>query len=154
MYLCEYLVRIHDQKLSQLRSAEKWYQITLKLSNPDGKHTYNVMEKHEKSKQFKFVKFDAWIIFIFTSLSLYPWNRLVFIGFPHFQILIESPFSRILQNFVKILDSFSAIIRNSTSQVFLSNRHWAVSIHEAKKTDFCHFIYFSMSRKMSAAMSS
>ena len=52
-------MRVHDKKLSQMRSAERWFQVTCKFTDDRGGESYNVLEKHEKGPGFKFIKFDA-----------------------------------------------------------------------------------------------
>ena len=50
--------RVHTVNLSKLRVIDKWFQITCKFTNEEGKEMINIMEKYEKGKIFKFVKFD------------------------------------------------------------------------------------------------
>lgn len=50
--------RTHVLKFNKMKALETWYQLTLKYKNAKGEEMYNVLERHEKGKKFKFVKFN------------------------------------------------------------------------------------------------
>lgn len=41
-----------------MKVMDRWFQFTCLFKNAQGQKVYNVLEKHEKNKSFKFVKFD------------------------------------------------------------------------------------------------
>lgn len=44
--------------------------MTCKFSNSTGQFVCNVLEKHEKNKDFKFVKFDIWLYLLTKTYKI------------------------------------------------------------------------------------
>ena len=56
-YPFHYAARAYTESLVRVKSTNRWFQLTFRYRTADGEDNYHVLERSDKLKQFKFIKF-------------------------------------------------------------------------------------------------
>ena len=51
------LARGYTESLMKVKSTNRWFQLTFRYRSAEGEDNYHVLERSDKLKQFKFIKF-------------------------------------------------------------------------------------------------
>lgn len=51
------LVRSYSENIEQVKSTNKWFQLTFRFELVNGEVTHHLVERNDKGKSFKFIKF-------------------------------------------------------------------------------------------------
>jgi hypothetical protein len=51
------LARSYSENIVNVKSTNKWHQLTMEYKQVDGDVVYHVLERNDKLKHFRFIKF-------------------------------------------------------------------------------------------------